>query len=192
MLSGYFNLLALRIILNAHITGKRLGLALSDNKSNCLAILAVLLDAPGDPNRVSYVERRIIDILQLAFRLVKENWVFSDKCFYDMAARWVNTVINLWLGCLRVFANSGANIPAKGDYIGKEAAIRFWVVGFTNHLLDFSQDDVIQWSLLYGYVFFFYNVAYDDPYHIVIVVEIKRGPVFLELKEHVDSCWVSA
>jgi hypothetical protein len=158
----------------------------------CLTILAVLLDAPGNPNRVGSIKRRIIDDLQLAFRFVKENKVFSSKCFYDLAARWVSMVINLPLGCLCIFANLWANVLTEGDYIGEEAAIRVWVVGFTSQLLDFSKDGIIEGSSLYSYVFLFYDVVYDDPCHTVIVVEIDWGAIFPELKEHVDDHCISS
>jgi hypothetical protein len=93
MLSGCFNLLALRTILNVRVTKIRVGIV--RQQSNCLAILVVLLDAPCDPNKVGNVKRRIINNLQLAFRFVQENKVLSGKCFYDLAARWVNVVFDL-------------------------------------------------------------------------------------------------
>ncbi len=51
-----------------------------------------------------------------------------------------------------------------------------------SQLLDFGKDSVIKKSLMFCIFFLFYDVAYDDPCHIVIVVEIDWGPVFLELK----------
>jgi hypothetical protein len=86
-----------------------------------------------------------------------------------------------------MFTNLGADISAKSDYIREEAVVQICVVGFTCQSLDFSKNDIIKWSLLHGNVFFFYDVAYDDPCHIVIVVELNWGPVFWELKVHVDG-----
>jgi hypothetical protein len=90
------------------------------------------------------------------------------------------------------FANSGANVSAKSDYIREQAVVQICVVGFTCQSLDFGEDDVIKWSLLYGNVFFFYDVAFNDPCHIIIVIEINQGPVFLELKECIDGHCISS
>ncbi len=98
-------------------------------------------------------------------------------------------VINLQLGCLCIFANLGA-IDWKWLY-RRGGCDLSWVARFTSWLLDFSKDGVIKGSLLYGYVFLFHDVAYDDPCNIVIVVEVNRGPVFPELKEHVHGRCVS-
>jgi hypothetical protein len=118
----------------------------------------------------------------LAFSLVKEGKILGGKCIYDLAARWVNVVINLRLGRLCVFAHSGAEVLPKGKYISKEAAVWVWVVRVKIWLLYFGKDGIIKGSLLFCSVFFFYDVVYDDSSHIVIVVEIDWEPVLSELK----------
>ncbi len=55
----------------------------------------VLLDAASDPDRVSNVKRRIINDFQLAPGLAKESKILGGKCFYDLAARWVNMVVDI-------------------------------------------------------------------------------------------------
>jgi hypothetical protein len=92
---------------------------------------------------------------------------------------------------LRKYQYCGQHILTKADCQKGGCGPILSVVGFTCQLLDFSKDGVIEGILLYGYVFFFYDVAHDDPCHVVIVVKINQGPVFLELKERVDSCCIS-
>jgi hypothetical protein len=49
-------------------------------------------------------------------------------------------------------------------------------------MLVSGKDVVKKGSLLFCNVFPLGDVAYDDPFHIVIVIKINWGPVFLELK----------
>ncbi len=105
-------------------------------QSDCLANLAVLLDAPMDPNRVGNIRRRIFDYFQLAFRFVEENKVFGGKCLFYLVAQWLHMVIDLQLVGLCIFTNSVANVSTKGDYIKKEATIQVWVVGFVAPILN--------------------------------------------------------
>jgi hypothetical protein len=114
-------------------------------QSNCLAILVVLLDVPRDPNRVGNIVSWIVNDLQLALKLVKKGKILGGKCCYDLAARWVNVVIELWLGCLHVFTHLGANVLTKSNYISKEVAVWVWVVGVTSQF-GFGKDGVIKES----------------------------------------------
>jgi hypothetical protein len=59
----------------------------------------------------------------MAPRFVEEGEVLGGECFYDLAARRVSVVIDLQLGCLRVFAHSRAYVSGKGDYVGKKATV---------------------------------------------------------------------
>ncbi len=86
-------------------------------------------------------------------------------------------MINLWLGCLRIFAHLGANVSPKGNYISEEAAVWVWVVRVKSRLFYLGKDGIIKGSLLFCNVFFFYDVVYDDSSHIVIIVEINWEPV---------------
>ncbi len=156
-----------------------------------LAVLEILLDVPGDPDGVSYLERRVIDCVQTVPRFVKEGNILGGKCFYDLAARGLNVVINLWMGHLQLFAHSRAYVSGKGDYVGKKATVWFLVVRFASRLLYLSKDGTIKGSTLLCYVLFFDNVVNDDPSHIMFIIEIDRQSVFSKLKECVDDCCIS-
>jgi hypothetical protein len=158
---------------------------------DCLAVLAILLDAPGDPDGVGYLKRRVINCTYMAPRFFKEGKVLGGECFYDLAARRVSVVIDLQLGCLHVFADLRAYVLGEGDYVRKKATVWVQVVGVASRLLFFGKDCTIEGSTLLCYVLFFDDVVSDDPSHIIFVIKVNWWSVFSELEERVDCCCLS-